>query len=286
MADYVAGIEIGVSTTDTYDQDKQKVVSEHSATYIVIMDSDSSREYDVALVPGCPYIGMPSPVNYTAKCLTREIKERGPRVWEVNARFSTNYSTEPPQGDQFPWDRLPTWSWSTEMIDEPLLCDAQDEDTAIWNSAGEPMIGVSRPVAVPVLTISRYELVFNPTTILDYTNKVNETAFWGADAGKVLLCGIEANQEILDDWRVWKVTYTLKFKMDSYGWLLRVLDQGTYYYDDEGQRTPFGDKAMQQILGNLDGQGNRNETSVPEFMSYNRYDESDLNDLKLGPWPV
>jgi hypothetical protein len=284
MTAYVAGIEIGVSSSETYNQEKQKVDAEHSATYIVIVDSDADRENTVAAVPGVPYIGMVSPLSFAARCISREIKERGPRVWEVTARFSTNFATEP--STEFPWDRLPTWSWSVETVDEPMLCDAVDTDIGIWNSAGEPMVPPTRPIAVPVLTISRYELNFDPDTILDYVNTVNQSAFWGAAAGKVFMAGISANQEILDDWRVWKTTYTLKFKMDTYGWKLRLLDQGTYYFDANGQKTPFGDKAMQQVIGNLDGSGDKNETSTPVFIEYNRYAEAEFGNLQLGPWPV
>jgi hypothetical protein len=230
---------------------------------------------------------MISPVDSAARCIGREITERGPKVWEVSATFSKNFRTEPTE-EGFPWDRLPTWSWTPETIDEPLLYDAQD-NSSISNSAFEPMTPVTRPIAVPVLNISRYEQVFSPTTILAYSNMVNSQTFWGATAGQVLCAGISAAQEILDDWRIWKVAYTFRFKVDTYGWKLRLLDQGTYYWSGtvgSSQKVPFGDKAMQQIVGNLDGAGGKNSTTTPAFIEFSRYAAVDFNALQLGPWAV
>jgi hypothetical protein len=281
----VAGIRFGVSTSEQYDAEKQKVDSEHTATYVVIMQTEAAREPDVAATPGVPFIGSASPININARCVSRDITEIGPCTWEVTCTFSTNYRTEP--SDEFPWERLPSWLWGTESVEEPLLCDAQDDTKGILNSAREPLIPPTSPIAVPVLTISRYESTFTPNTILAYVNKVNSASFWGAAANQAFMAGINATQEILDGWRVWKATYTIKFKIDSRGWRMRLLDQGTYYWTGtvgSSEKKPFGDRAFQQVVGNLNGSGGQNTTASPSFVTYNRYDDADFNQLQLGPW--
>lgn len=282
----VLGIRFGVSSSETYNQTERKVDTTHSATYLVQMDSETSRENSVALVPGVPFIGMPSPIMPGAYCISRGISEIGPRVWEVEAEFSTSIDGGEP--DDVPsWDRQPEWSWSFETVEEPLLFDAQDDTVAITNSALEPLPPVGVPVAIPVLSIKRSELSFSPDTILDYVNKVNSSSFWGAAAGKALMAGISANQKKEQGFTVWDVSYTIKFKMDTHGWKLRLLDQGTYYWSGavgSSQKIPFGDDAFQQVVGNLDGSGGKNSTTTPEFVTYERYDSSDFNTLDLGPW--
>ena len=283
----VLGIRFGVSSTDTYNADKQRVDTTHRATYVVQMDSESARENSVANVAGVPRIGTPSPIMLGAYCVSRDISEIGPKTFEVEAEFSTNIEGGNQPDDRKPWDRTPEWSWSFETTEEPMLTDAQNNSKAIANSALEPLPPVTQLVAVPVLQIKRTELSFNGQTILDYVNRVNSSAFWGASANQALMAGINASQKQFDSFRVWEVTYTIKFKVDTYGWKLRLLDQGTYYWSGAvgtSQKIPFGDAAFQQVVGNLNGSGGENTTTTPSFVTYNRYDDANFNNLKLGPW--
>lgn len=286
----VYGVRIGKSTTDDWNDSKHRIDSEHTATYVVRADTDDADETEVERIPGVPYIGMSSPINLAARCTSRRFNEIAPYVWEVEATFSSNFSGEPEKEE--PWDSRPVWSWSTEQVEEPLEFDAEGDDEdgfiAITNSALEPFQPPATvDVAMPVLTISRYELGFTPLVILGYVNKVNSASFWGAAAGHVLLSSITANLETVKEWRVWKVQYTFKFKMDYHGWKLRLLDQGSYYWDGTvgaGKKVSFGDSAMQQVIGNLDGEGGKNATAIPEFVEFNRYGSVDFNTLQLGPW--
>ena len=216
MTDTLLGITFDCTMDETYNEDKFRIDREHTATYLFQMDSDSDREDDVDGVTGCPQIGDSSPIVTGAKCIKRSFRERSPRIWEVEATFSSNYASEP--SDTNPWSRDIEWSWSFETIEEPLLFDAQTTTKAIQNSALDPLPPITRPIAVPVLTISRYESSFSGSTILDYVNYVNDATFWGAGAGKVLCAGITATQETQSGTTVWKVVYVFKFKMDSYGW--------------------------------------------------------------------
>lgn len=285
MGATLIGITFDCSASETYNQEKFRIDGEHTATYKIRTDDEDDREDVVITAPGCPYIGMPSTILPGARCIERQINEVAPRIWDVEATFSQNFISDPDEED--PWDRTPEWSWSFETVDEPLLYDAQDASKAIQNSAGEGLPPLTRPIAVPVLTISRYELNFNPEDILNYVNFVNSSVFWGAAAGKVLCAGINASQETYKEYDMWKVTYTFKFKMDTHGWTARILDQGSYYWTGtvgSSEKKPFSDDSLNPIVGNLNGSGGKNTTTTPSFVSYNRYDEVDFNDQNLGPW--
>lgn len=279
----VLGVRYGVGSTETYNATRLKVDGSHVEIYVVQMDSVAQREDDVASVVGVPAIGAASSILTGAYCVSRNITEIAPLVWEVECEFSDSIDGEAPNGDP-PWNRTQKESWSFETIEEPLLVDAQDNSEPIANSAGEALPPVGVPVAIPVLTIRRTQQTFNPQTILDFVNHVNDATFRGAAAGQALMAGIQADPAEIQGTSVWEVVYSIKFKMDQYGWKLRLLDQGTYYWSGAvgtSQRLPFGDDAFQQIIGNLDGSGGKNTTATPEFVEYNRYDEADFSTLSL-----
>ena len=286
MADQVLGVQYGVTSSENFDLEKSRTDASHDAVYVVKMDSDTANQDDVAAVAGVPQIGTPSPWLSDAYCISREIDEQSPGIWNVTATFKNNLEVEPGED---PTSILPKWSWGFEVVEEPLLADAIDLEKPIENSAGERFPTVTSPVAIPVLTITRNEAGFNGQTILNYMNRCNSLPFWGADPKQALMAGITASQAEIDGQTVWSVQYVIKFKMDEYGWLLRLLDHGHYYKgapDDDGVygKQPFGDTAQQQLLGNLDGNGNKNKTDVPVFLDFNRFDIVNFNDLNLGPW--
>lgn len=283
----VIGIRYGISSSESYNAGDARVDASHTATYVVEMDNEDQTQPSVLATPGVPAIGQPSLIIEGGYCVSRECTEIAPLIWEVACEFSNAIGGSEEPDDTPPWDRTPKWEWGFETVEEPLLYDAQDDTKAIRNSAGEPLPPVTVPVALPVLTIQRTELTFSGQRILDYVNHVNSAEFWGAAAGQALMSGIDASQTTIQGVKAWEVSYTIKFKMDTHGWDLRLLDQGTYYWSGAvyaSERVPFGDDAFQQVLGNLDGSGGRNDTSTPAFVTYKRYDEIDFNDLDLGPW--
>ena len=287
MADQVVGIRYGVGSSEQWNPEKLRIDTTHQATYVVWMDSPTARETNVALVPGVPFVGMPSPILGGAVCISRRINEVGPRVWEVEAEFSQQYETEPEETE--PWNLAPEWSWSCEQQEEPLLFDAVDQDKSIVNSAGEPLPPISRQIAIPVLTIKRSESSFSGSTILDYVNHVNSSTFWGAPAHTALMADISASQATHEGVKYWEVTYQIKFNLlVTAGWRARLLDHGTYYWSGGskgvGAKTPFGDDAFQQVLGNLNGSGGQNVSATPAFVTYNRYETANFGSLSLGPW--
>ena len=283
----VLGIRFGCNSSETFDEESKQTSQEHEATYVVEMDTETQRENDVAGVSGVPWVGMPSPILSGGFCAGRTMTEVGPKIWEVTASFKTSSKSKP--SDEPPWQTQPSWSWGFEVVELPIHEDAMEFDKPIHNSAGERFPTVTSPVALPVLTITRVEVSFSPDIIMDYVNYVNSAPFWGADTIQALMTGISASPQVIKDLDVWNVTYVIKFNLHP-NWLLRLLDFGHYSLgapDDDGvyQKVPFGDAANQQILGNLDGHGNKlGQDDSPVFMEFNRYPFTDFNDLNLGPW--
>ena len=281
-------IRIGPTSSESWNADKGIIETTHSAVYVVEMDEPLAREPDVAQVFGVPNIGHPSPILPGAWCVNRDMEEVAPRWWDVECEFSNSIGgKEPEDDDTDPWDLLPSWRWGSETIEEPLLFDAQDPTLAMVNSAGESLPPITMPITVPVLTIKRIENFFTGDTILSHANRVNSAEFWGAPANKAWLASIEADPRNLNGSRVWDTVYKIRFKMDTYGWVARILDQGTYYWTGAvgtSQKLPFGDDAFQQVLGNLDGTGKKNTTNTPAWVTRNRLPKVDFNDLNLGPF--
>lgn len=290
MAGTLIGVQYGVSASESWNDSDLRKDTDHTAIYVVQSDDESDREAEIGLTSGVPKIGSASDVYFGCTCISRNITEQSPLVWHIECQFSSvsnGGGGDEVEEDVEPWDRQPEWFWGAETMEEPLLYDAQDPDIAIANSALEPLPPITKPVVIPVLTIDRYELDFDPDTILLYTNKVNDGEFWGADIDQALMAAITAKPERINGTKVWKVTYVIKFKIDEYGWTVRLLDQGTYYWSGtvgSSQKLPFSDDAFQQVIGNLNGSGGKNTTTTPEFVTFNRYENANFDDLNLGPW--
>lgn len=281
---YVAGVRVGINTSQTWNEDQFRVENARTKVYVVVMDDDTAEEDDVSAVSGVPAIGSyDSVVGGFAK--SRIITEIAPRVWEVEVVFDNtfkqpeNTSPDPPE----PWDMEPTWSWGSETIEVPAIKDAITGDGFI-SSAWEPLPPITRPMTIPVLTIRKALATFDEGTIEEYTNKTNSTDFWGWSQDKAYMFAINATPEKKGVTKFWRVEYVIKFKQDK--WTVELLDQGTYYRDPLTlDKIPFGDAAFQQVTGNLDGTGFRNDTGTPVFLGpFNTVTRKDFNDLDLGPW--
>lgn len=295
----VVGINFGRNGRDSWNDDQLRIDTEHTIVYKVVMTTgaglsgslwEGATEYNVAQVSGVPSIGSLSALVAGAYCIDRQFNEVGPSVWEVECQFSNvAKKASEAQASNQPWDLEPTWKWTSENIEVPLTFDADDPTKAIANSAGESIAGSTTVIALPVLTIRRFELGFSDSTIRNYTNRRNESTFWGYAAGKALCSSITADQEKRDNTKYWSVEYVFKFNVTDYGWDLLLLDEGTYYWSGgspgSGVKVPFGDSAFQQVIGNLDGSGGKNNTTTPAFVGpYRRYKKAEFNSLNLGPW--
>lgn len=293
----VYGPRLGVSDRNSWNDQDARIENSHDAIYTVVTDDYEASPATIKALQGVPYIGQPSPFKPTSICVGVDATEIAPGVWDVVGQYSNNVVNKPSdeQGDSSdesnqPWDRQPTWSWGSEIVEEPLLFDAIYTFKPIENSAGEPLPPLTQPVTLPVLRITKWKQTFDGQEILDYTNTVNEVEFWGAAPRCALMSEINADPEEKDGQKYWKVVYVIKFRLkDEYGWTVRLLDQGTWYWDSgvkgQGKKIPFSDDTYQQIVGNLNGLGGPAWNDDPVFLDpLNRYQELDWSSLDLGPW--
>ncbi len=193
------------------------------------------------------------------------------------------------QTETAPDQLTPEWSWSSETITRAVVNDSNGD--FYGSSAGEPY-GREIQIALPVLKIERYEPSFDPATIVAYVNHVNDSEFWGVEAGAVLMSAIEDRKDthvIYGGKYYRKVSYTLKFAVPFIdqvlqGWDDLLVDQGTYYKDSNGTLTHFKVSGS-ETTGLLDGQGYKNtDPEVAYIFARKPFPEADFSALNLGPY--
>lgn len=235
-----------------------------------------NRTDDLDTVKGLT-IGLPlylSPYGSTASRAKSYRWDRvipGSEYWtcEVGYEELDDPDNEDPEN---PLADLPEIDLVMEAAEEPLLYTGERSSSGlvvgqgIVNSAGEPFNPPpTKQVFHPKLTISRNESIDTDAMTLArrYAGKVNADVFWGAAAGEARITGISAKpfqREGQDGDRTpyIKMTYTIQFA-DT--WKLSLLDQGTFYWDINGNKIQF-EANGQPTIGLLDGTGGALPTPV------------------------
>jgi len=264
--------------------------------------SDVVTEEDILATTGLPLLGQTLRGAY---CVSREPKELASlaSLWEVACRFDSQIDVNQVDESEFdPEDRTPDWEWDAEMVDAVLECDAVT-GKPIVNAVGEPLI-ITGPVAIPILTITRFEPFFSPDVILNFINRINITTFWGAPAGCAWMSKISDRGTTVTlangaSARYRQVSYQIKFNFARnqagalIGWKAQPLNHGTKYYElsaDPGSDHsvigvyPFQDKRGNPTTGNLALNGAQVGPSDPTYLEFNRLYPGELNSLLLGPY--
>lgn len=249
--------------------------------YLVRADSISQTEDEIASV--CPPLLSFLRGTRLKKKTPKEI-DASALLWEVTCEYDTETSD---QGNN-----KPTWSWSSETVEEVQSHDAISKAPVV-NSAGTPIL-VTKLITVPILTISRLENTFSPNTILQYENKVNATPFWGAPAKTAWLASITDDPEEKDGVTLRRVKYVIKFYLEPDpdtnqldGWISKPLNHGPYYLKQAGlpDTLEFQDLHKNPTTGNLNGDGTKRSPLLPAlYLKFNRYQTVDFNNLQLGPF--
>jgi len=226
------------------------------------------------------------PTILTEISLDRDVQVR--RRWIADLSFEELAISETPESGSPPDSLIPEWSWSAETIDKDWFIDADGNQIA--TSAGE-QIALAMPLAIPVLTIERYEASFDPSVIIDYMNHRNSSPFWGADEDQVICAAIEDRKDthvVFGGQFYRKVRYVFKFAVPFIeevleGWTDVLIDRGTFYKDSNGNKLHFKVGAG-ETTGNLDGHGGKATDGQYFVQRVNRFPPADFNDLYLGPF--
>ena len=131
---------------------------------------------------------------------------------------ASSQSGETESDDQAATARPQILQWGAVYADEVHYQDYSDPRKDVVNPLGDPYDPpVTRRAILPTLTLQRYQSVFSPATILAYVDHVSSGVFYGAPAGRALMTGIEANQQIEDGVLLWLVTYSITFSTQTDG---------------------------------------------------------------------
>jgi len=264
---------------DTVDQDDD----------LILMASGLPTLYDISNGAYCK--------NKKAKAVTRvrhPVTGAATELWEVAIDFDNDI--DPDQGDEDdPTNKPATIRWHGETEDELLEKDPITGE-AIETDAGEPILMTS-PFVMPVLEIKRYESYpFNPNTMLNYSHRINSTAFWGAAEGTALMLPMEVDQETIEGVIYAVVTYRIKFKIkegQDEPWKAHLLHHGFKYRPEAGGKPEiFKDKHGNPATVNLKTEADNpgeGGTLLPdgdpaEYKEFNRFTKANFNTLSLGPF--
>lgn len=208
-------------------------------------------------------------------------------LWTVSAEYTNELE------ETEPTELPPEIRWTSEQYEEVLRQDAIDNKKKVVTACGEPLLLTAKKV-IPVLTIKRTQNApFSPLVILQYTNTVNSSAFWGAGANTALMASIEAVYKQVDTLNAGKkwfvdVTYVIKFKFDpnfQEPWKARILHAGTKYFPKAGaEAQKWMDVAGNTGVINLDANGLKlADNAAPFYLDFNVYRKADWSSLNLNP---
>lgn len=270
--------------------------------YNVLADNADQDEDVIRQTDGLPAMGD---VLRGCYCVGIRPKETASLalLWEVETTWSSAINLElfDRQGIS-PEFWLPDWEWGAEQVDMVIEVD-QETGEPIVNAANEPII-LTGPWVIPILTITRYERVFDPDTILTFCNTTNSTPFWGAPTNCALMAdihdrGATANDATGNPIRLRQVTYTIKFNFtrnadrELIGWKAQPLNHGTRFIVNtvtSPEKTTyiyeqFTDKHGNPTTGNLAADGTAlGEDEPPVYLDFHRYPKTNFNNLNLGPF--
>lgn len=277
-----------------YDDFDKAVNTDHRLS-ILMRTTQAAGEREAAVIAGCGVSlgdlwASGSEADSKARCTridARELSDFGTYgYWVAECLFSSKGSPESEDDTKPPEQRTPEWRWSFEQ-EEVVIPKDVITDVPLTNSVGEPLI-LTAPVPIPVLNIRRYNVDFDPQTILDYGGRVNSVAFWGADPKAALMAGITDEPVDVDGRTLRLNNYTIKFGMalPTEDWTVDLLDHGTKFFEigAVSTLTDFATKQGNPTTGNLNGLGFALPAGAPlVYLNRNRFRQANFNDLKLGP---
>jgi hypothetical protein len=275
--------------------DSQTTASYQDRWKILVTDETALGEAILAEMPTDFRIGTPFGTQtwITEQSLDRDKTNRLLYYLDITT------SNQQPDPQAIPPDqRRASWAWDFETIGMALLYDA-DTGAPVVNKVGEPF-EIEYDAIIPVLTIERWELQFDPDTIINLVNHRNSGVFWGAPAGSAVCAGIrdrEDSQQTLEGQPYRKVTYTFKFRVpdvddeDGFpvvsGWKEIIQNQGTFYYVS-ASATPkvkrsFTTDTGGHTKGQLTNDGEKlSEAATPVKLNFNKYPQANFDSYGLN----
>lgn len=218
----------------------QFITREYTRVFRVITNDPKDEPWVVGSAVGLPilfdpYQGQNGVIDLNSRALRIEPRQSDddPYIWEVVIEYGTkfngidasHYSANPASYEN-PTLRPADVEWGYVSFQKPIDTDLLNN--AVVNSAQDafdpaPLVDDHRPT----LTISRNELVFDPSVAITYMDAVNTDVFFGALPGQAKVAGISANREFEHNLFFWRVTYEIHFRRE--GWNLVILNRGYHH---------------------------------------------------------
>lgn len=270
----------------------KRVSVSHTHRYQIITDNEN--DYGDALLnllPDYTRVGWPFGFGNSlirSRDLERDTTTRFKHTLTINADDKFDEETKTDK-DKPPDQRKPEWSWDFETIERAMVKDV--DGLALENSAHD-IFEITQDIAIPVLTITRHQSQFDPSTIIDYVNHRNKTDFWTSTPGTVLCTGIrdhKDSQEVYAGISYRQVTYVFKFAVPLIadvleGWKLLLVDNGPNEII-AGKKVGIKDDFGVAVRMNLDGAGVRQAIgAAPHIFKFEKFKEAEFNNLSLGPF--
>lgn len=268
----------------------------YTNSWKVIVDSEegvdvSSSEQAVMLAAAAsgtqpsPSIGASHPDNASSICqATKCTRDRqNAEVFYIVATYAPL-----PEGKnsddhiQNPLARPVKFSKGVRVELVPL--EKNKDGEPIRNSAGDEFID-------PIMVEKHFPILYAKKNVAqlstlfqfdrDFNNTVNDDDFQGWSARKVRYLPVESGEEIEEN----GITYyraTFSWEVDEEEWKVRVVDQGYYEKDAQGNRTRINDSdgKPKETVSLLDGNGQAlgaNEVGV--IVEDEKYMEADYGDI-------
>jgi hypothetical protein len=255
---------------------------------IVVDDDVHLGEEIFALLPSDYNLG--EYLGQIARLKSRKLKrdEDNRRLWYLDLTYTTDFHSDDLTVFDTPPDLRPVeWTWDFDTIQFVLRKDAINGNP-VKNSADEP-IEITTDVAMPTLTVSRWQPFFSPAT-LGYINHTNSFPFWTAPPGTALCTGIRDQRDTSENyagipWR--KVVCAFKFYAPYIPDILEgtkeiVMDIGNRFRPQAGAN--FVD-ARTKVKLNTDGT-KRADTDTPLFLRFNKFPAANFDDLGVNIYQI
>lgn len=259
-----------------------------------VVHSDDPNETGLAIYNQLPIymqVGFDYGDGFTIRSVKLKRNTDNRLMWVIDIRGDDQVTDQEKEDQEKPPDQRRTeWSWDFETQEIALTVDVDGE--RLVNAVEDPF-EVTTPVAIPVLTVTRQQRSFDPDTIINYVNHVNDARFWGAPKGAAFMAGIRDQKgETYNGVEYRAVTYIIKFAVPDIpdvreGWKLLILNNGPNKIDqDTGEKVAAKDATGSKITVNLDESGlPLDDGADPVILRFKPFEEADFGALGIN-WPL
>lgn len=193
--------------------DKGFISGQLSRNYTITLDSVNSNDNELTVRFQCqargllPREGDVHPNSFLYRCSGVDVRQESPLYYTATARYeqAARPADEDESDSDAPWNLPAEVSYSSVKTEGEIDEDANEEP--IENpGTGEPVQGITKPITDLQMVVTKNFLDFNPASIYEFNDAVNNDTYFGFPAGTVKVDDISANRSFHDQQEFYKVT--------------------------------------------------------------------------------